>query len=134
MDQDGIEPRLSQITAPLLQTMDDPADRTELREWAREYTQSLILERGQSLDGDVVRALFELMGEGERDLSVKAVCGKVNEQFERDQDKVSNRLVGGILRKLGLIMARATGSRRYVVDIEKSADTLELLRKQYDVH
>ncbi|MBM4463252.1 MAG: hypothetical protein FJ012_07930 [Chloroflexi bacterium] len=131
--QEGIEPRLSQITASLIQVMDDPAERQELRLWARQYTDELKSERGQSVDGDVLRALFALIDSGDNDLSVKAIAEKVNEGLEREADRLSNRYVGHVLRKVQLIMKRAPGSRRYVVDTERSADTLELLRKQYDI-
>jgi hypothetical protein len=131
--QEGIEPRLSQITASLLQVMDDPAERFDLREWARQYTDELKAERGQSTDGDVLRALFALIDSGGSDLSVKAITAKVNEGQEHEADRLAHNRVGNVLRKLGLTMKRSPGSRRYTVDVERSADTLDLLRKQYDI-
>ena len=131
--QSGIEPRILQIVSPLLDIMPDD-EKSKLLQWSKDYTEQLIEERGASDAGDVVRAMFELIDTSDQELSVKNIANKVNEQYEREADKLSYRRVGAILRNLGISKKRQGGKGNYVVDTKgRSAMTLELLRKQYDI-
>jgi hypothetical protein len=129
--QSGIEPRILQIVSPLLDIMPD-GEKSKLIEWAKDYTQQLIIERGASVEGAVVRALFELMHTDE-ELSVKNITNKVNENYTEPSDKLSLRRVGGMLANLGLSKRRGGVKGNYVIDTRTSAKTLELLQKQYDI-
>ena len=130
--QDGIEPRISQIMFPLIGMAEYFEDRDWLEAKAKDITDTMKTERGVSVQGDVVKALFELM-DSAAELSIKAVADKVNEQYENPQDRLSNRAVGKILDGLGIRKKLHDRSRRAVVDAETSKSTLDLLRKQYGV-
>jgi hypothetical protein len=125
----GIEPRILQIVSPMFDIMPED-ERDGLIGWAKSYTQDLITERGASIEGDVVRALFEVIDNSE-DATVKNVADKLNAQFERDVDKISYRRVGAMVTYLGLIKRR-TG-KGFIIDTYASSKTLELLRRQYGI-
>jgi hypothetical protein len=73
------------------------------------------------------------MLDSSEELSVKNITNKLNEQYERDSDRLSPHRVGRILSDLTLVKKRSGRKGAYVIDTSASSRTLELLRKQYGI-
>ena len=126
-----IEPRLNQVFVPLLSVIDDSAIRVELRELARRYQHDLVTERGMSTEAQVMDVINELLLlSDEPRLSIKEITQRFTERFgEEYERKVSNKWIGGILRKrLGLKPQRVHGT--FVIPLE-DLPRLNRLREKF---
>lgn len=126
-----IEPRLNQIFVPLLSIIDDARVREELKELARRYQHDLVTERGMSTEAQVLDVINELLLlTDEPRLSIKQITEQFIERYgEEYERKVSNKWIGGILRKrLGLKPQRVHGT--FVIPLE-DLPRLNRLREKF---
>lgn len=126
-----IEPRLNQIFVPLLSIIDDDRVREELKELARRYQHDLVTERGMSTEAQVLDVINELLLlADEPRLSIKQITERFIERYgEEYERKVSNKWIGGILRKrLGLKPQRVHGT--FVIPLE-DLPRLNRLREKF---
>jgi hypothetical protein len=94
-----IEPRLRQIFAPLLSTIDDPETRREVVSLAEEYGRTIVADRGLELEAQVLEVLHAL-SKGENELAVKEIAAAFSERFgEEYGGKVTPRWIGSLLRR-----------------------------------
>lgn len=64
LDLKGIEPRLQQMARPFISVFgNDPVAVAEFKAFLVEYQQDLISDRAATLDGSIVNAIFEYIGE-----------------------------------------------------------------------
>lgn len=106
----SIEPRISQIFAPLVSTIEDETTRTELLELARLYSADLVAERGLDVAAQVLEAAVAVLQDGLR-LSLSHISREFGSLF-RDEypEGVTPRWIGFILRKrLGLRPMKSDG-------------------------
>lgn len=97
MTDRSIEPRLSQIFAPLLSTIDDPETRRSILALSREYSRDLVSERGLDLEAQLLEVVQGLPSDG---LSVKEITSKFQERHGDDYgNRVTPKWIGSILRK-----------------------------------
>ena len=125
-----IEPRLNQIFVPLLSIIDDARVREELKELARRYQHDLVTERGMSTEAQVLDVINELLLlTDEPRLSIKQITERFIERYgEEYERKVSNKWIGGILRKrLGLKPQRVHGT--FVIPLEDMPQLTRLREK-----
>jgi hypothetical protein len=106
----GIEPRLSQIFAPLLSVIEDAAAREALSDLARRYHRELVADRGFDLEAQLLEVIRDLAA-GEGQLGVKEIAEAFAERFGADFDRpVTAKRIGGLLRrKLGLVPEKSHG-------------------------
>jgi hypothetical protein len=106
---DTIEPRLRQIFAPLLSTIEDPETRREVVALAEEYGRTIVADRGLELEAqvlDVLHGLFKAGGE----LAAKDIAAAFTERYgEEYGGKVTPRWIGSILRKRLNLKPRKSG-------------------------
>ena len=96
---ESIEPRLRQIFAPLLSTIEDPDTRREVIALAEDYGRTMVADRGFELEAQVLDVLHEL-SQGGGALAVKDVSVLFAERYgEEYGGKVTPRWIGSILRK-----------------------------------
>ncbi|HEY2381419.1 MAG TPA: hypothetical protein VGK48_09610 [Terriglobia bacterium] len=102
-----LEPRISQIFAPLLSVVGDD-ERDEILGLIREYSAELSLDRSGNIEQYVVEAIKELWtGEA---LPLKAITMKLNEKYRDDfQELASSRRVGFVVRRQLNIRTRRRG-------------------------
>ncbi len=127
----GIEPRVWQVLSPIMQLIEEPKDREELKKYARMYTQDIRQDRTESLLGEVVDIFFSLLDEGDDRPRVKDICTKVNEKYHGVKDALTPKKVAGLARELGLTTKR--DRQGLLIDLEASKESIELIRRQYDV-
>jgi hypothetical protein len=107
----GLDPRLSQIIAPLKRTITDSDTRQELDRFAKEYQQQLVINRGLGAEARVLRAIIALRNTGQI-LRMGNIAEKTN--GEEGSDPLTARQVGNVVRdSLRLRVHKAKG--RYEV-------------------
>jgi hypothetical protein len=111
---ESVEPRLNQITMALKSLIDDPAMREQIDLFIRAYNDQMIGERQLTAPAVVLQAVCtifwsskaNLLGEDERDLTMKGICAVANETLaEIDNEmKLTPRSVSQVLNEeLGLV-------------------------------
>lgn len=104
-----IEPRLRQIFAPLLSTINDPETRREVVLLAEDYGRTIVADRGLELEAqvlDIVHELFKAGGE----LAAKDIASAFALRYgEEYGGKVTPRWIGAILRKRLNLKPRKSG-------------------------
>jgi hypothetical protein len=125
-----IEPRLNQIFVPLMSVVDDADVRSDLLELARQYQREIIADRGLNTEAQVLEVVNELlMTSDSARLSIKEITAVFAERFGSEYDKITNRWIGGLLRKrLGLRPQKSNGT--YVIPLEDTPK-LNRLREKY---
>ena len=95
----ALEPRLNQIVAPLLATVDEPVVRKEIKSFIDEYNRELTMDRGMSVESDVLEALLSLVDGGSLCPTVKEVANTYNLRRNEIKENLSPRRMGTVLRK-----------------------------------
>jgi|SRR6266850_685319 len=94
-----LEPRISQIFAPLLSLVSDEKARNEILDLIRDYSHELSLDRSINIETHIVEVIKELW-KGEA-LTLKAITSRLNEKYRDEfQETVSGKRVGFIVRKV----------------------------------
>lgn len=96
--------------------------------FARGYTEAIIDTRADSGIGEVAQAVLALIDGNVENIMPKTVCALINEE-RPEGDRVLPRKVGPLMRELGLRMVRR--NRGFVVRLEASKSTIDLMRRQY---
>ena len=110
-----LEPRVAQVFAPLIASVDDPEGRSRLFEVARKTNEDQSILRGYSIEADIVSAALGL-----RDASSGAVpVRRIAEEISREENGApfSPRAAGAILRRLGIFPRKRRGN--YVIPREE---------------
>ena len=117
----GLDPRLSQIIAPLQRTITDEKTRRELDTFAREYQQELVVNRGLGVEARVMRAIIGLHNAGQF-LRMGTIAAEANR--EEGGEPLTAKVVGNTVRgSLHLPVHQVKG--RYQVRWEQAQmDTL----------
>jgi hypothetical protein len=103
----GLDPRLSQIIAPLKRTITDKAACQELDRFAREYQQELVVNRGLGIEARVLRAIIGLHNAG-KVLRMGSIAEEANR--EEGAEPLSAKVVGQVVRdSLHLPVHKAKG-------------------------
>ncbi|HMS85076.1 MAG TPA: hypothetical protein PKD12_15630 [Nitrospira sp.] len=122
----SIEPRLNQVTLPLLTLITDPDMRQEIWSFVKAYNEVLISDRRMTFPALVVQALANiqsnpqhtLMGDV-RDFSMKAIAQKVQalaSEFDPDLKVNGNKISRCLSEDLGLVKRdKDTKNRRDVL-------------------
>lgn len=124
----GVEPRVFQVISPLLQLAENDGEREELMRFAREYTETVVGDRGLTLAGETAETVLGIIDEAPdtEEIALKEITNRINEGRE-DRERVSPRKIGPVVRELGLAVKRLNTGR--VVDVGASAKALELMRR-----
>jgi hypothetical protein len=96
-----LEPRISQIYAPLLATVEDDRSAEEIRELARASSSQAVQDRGMAVEAQVLEILHELVSRSpSKALPLREVALTFTERFGDEADwKASPRWIGGVLRR-----------------------------------
>lgn len=112
----GLDPRLSQIIAPLKRTITDEETCKALDQFAREYQQELVVNRGLGVEARVLRAILGLHNVG-KVLRMGMIAEEANR--EEGSEPLTAKVVGNIVRdSLRLPVHKAKG--RYETKWEQS--------------
>lgn len=97
----SLSPRLNQILIPLLSIIDDEQLRQEVRDSVKSFDQALYAERSASTEAGVLEILAELLSQPDRsNVPVSEVAAVFASRFGQEYERpISNRFIGGILRK-----------------------------------
>jgi len=107
----ALEPRFNQILMPLLSLIDDPALQRAVRLHVRKAQNDLVVDRGQSTEGQVVALLAILLPELDRPSVAIAELVRRFEQRYQAERPMTPKWMGWILRrKLGLPTYRLAGA------------------------
>lgn len=95
-----IEPRLNQISLPLMSIVGDVAARERLRARMRRVNQEQLTERGQAREGQVAAIIKDFLEKGETRLTVKQITIEfIARHGEECQHRVTSKWIGTIIRK-----------------------------------
>ena len=138
----SIEPRLNQVTLPLLTLIEDPEMRQEIWSFVKAYNEVLISDRRMTFPAMVVQALANiqahpqktLMGDV-RDFSMKAIAGKVSAmagEFDPDLKVNGSKISKCLNEDLGLVKRNKDPKNRRDVLIF-SEDELNALMNRFGI-
>jgi hypothetical protein len=107
----GIEPRIAQIFAPLLATIEGKAAKERVIALARRYSEKLATERSLSLEAELLSVIQDLHNQGLQ-LSIKSIAEKFAEEHGTEYRKpITPRWIGGLLRsRLSLVPVKSHGT------------------------
>lgn len=129
----SIEPRLRQMFAPLLATVEDQSLRQELHTLARQYHRDLALDRSMDTEAQVLEVVRDLFDRpNARSVSIKQITETFATRFADEYgERVTNRWIGTIIRKkLGLRPHKSHGV--FVVSFSE-LPKLNRLLERYDL-
>lgn len=113
MEDTGLSPRVNQILLPLLAVVDDEALRTEIRTLAASLDRSLSDEFRSTLEGDMLRVLWDIIQANplQTSIPIADITANFSTQSGRDHSRpITYRYVGEIIRKrLHLITYKSHG-------------------------
>jgi hypothetical protein len=97
----AVEPRISQIFAPLLAVTDDERDKEAIRDLARASSRQIVEDRGMGAEAQILEVLHDL---GSRNpgkaLPLRDVASTFSQRFGGESDwKATSRWIGGVLRR-----------------------------------
>lgn len=96
----SVEPRLSQIFAPLLATIEDGRARADLRELGRRYQREITSDRGFDMEAQLLEVIRDARASTPGHLAVKDVTAWFADRFGDDYDrKVTPKWIGAAIRK-----------------------------------
>lgn len=103
-----LEPRIAQILAPLLATVEDPAVRGRLKNYGARLGRHLAVERAFSLEAQLVAIIVECLDDTDQRPTVKILADRFAAKHAAElQYPVTPRWIGGVLRdRLGLELVR----------------------------
>jgi hypothetical protein len=109
--ESGIEPRIAQVFAPLLATVESETTKQRMVALAHEYSRQLFAERSMSLEAQLLEIIQELRGDHQV-IAVKNVSDRFAERHGPEyRHPVTPRWIGGLLRsRLSLTPVRSHGN------------------------
>jgi hypothetical protein len=123
-----LEPRVSQIFAPLLATVSDVQARERVRAFAQGTNRELTVERSGTIEAQVVEVLAEFGGTRET-VPVKEITERFSKRFGDELERpVSPRWIGSILRRR-LYLAPYKSNGTFVLSLADREKTARLLEK-----
>ena len=123
-----LEPRVSQIFAPLLATVSDVQARERVKLLAQGASKGLTVERSATIEAQVVEVLSEFVGTRET-VSVKEITERFQVRFGGELERpVSPRWVGSILRRR-LFLAPYKSNGTFVLSLADRENTARLMEK-----
>lgn len=126
----AVEPRLKQIFVPLMSVVDDLELRAELEEIAAQYSNQATLDRGLTLEAQLLECISALWEDaGSTGVTVKAIADEFLERFGTEYDnRVTTKWIGGLVRRrLQLATRKSRGS--YVIPLEETPKIDRLVEK-----
>lgn len=125
-----LEPRMKQVLLPLLSVAPNEEVRKSIRDMARALHAGILSERSASIEGQVVSVLARLMEE-EAAPSVSQITRFFIEAYGAEYERpITNRWIGGILRRLGIALYKSNG---HVVLVPGQAERIAALMGRYGV-
>jgi hypothetical protein len=96
-----LEPRLNQILVPLLSVVDDAGIRADIASLASDSQNSLVAERGLSVEGQVLEILARRFSKkGVSAVPIQEIATTLQEKHGSEYDRpLSSRYLGSVLRK-----------------------------------
>lgn len=125
-----VEPRLKQIFVPLMSVVDDLELRAELEEIAARYSNQATLDRGLTLEAQLLECISALWEDaGSAGVTVKAIADEFLERFGTEYDnRITTKWIGGLVRRrLQLATRKSRGS--YVIPLEEAPKINRLVEK-----
>lgn len=107
----GVEPRIAQIFAPLLATIEGEATKERVVALARRYSEKLAAERSLSLEAELL-AIIRMLYDAGQPISIKAVADRFAEEHGAEYRRpITPRWIGGLLRsRLSLVPVKSHGT------------------------
>lgn len=120
-----LEPRLRQTLLPIFNIIDSQNLEEEFINFAKDYQQQMITDRGSELAGLVFEKLYALLQASNNKVAVKEVTEAVNSEIEKDKYQYTTQRIGKIIRNdLGFKTEKSTGGIYYIVPNEKQVKYL----------
>ncbi len=96
-----LEPRISQIFAPLLAVIEDEQDIADVRDLARASSRQVMQDRGMDVEAQVLEVLHDLVSKSpSKALPLRDVAVAFSQRFGDESDwRASPRWIGGVLRR-----------------------------------
>ncbi len=129
-----LEPRLNQITMPLMSVIADSALREEIKMFVKDYNEQLLIDRGMDADVEVLEVLIDIFKDNSAP-TVKEITDEYNagiNDLDR-QERITARKMGHILRSQLQLRTGPRSNRGIVVREDMNSTKIAALRKKYGI-
>jgi len=127
-----LEPRLNQIIMPLLSIIKDDELKNELKGFVKEYNKQLVVDRGMSLESEILEAILTILNASYSEPTIKHIAETYNANQTNEKDKLNPKRVGSIIRKNLKLKPRRTDEGFVVSEIENK-EKLSFLKKKFGI-
>lgn len=125
-----IEPRLNQISLPLMSIIDNPEVLKGLQNHFANYNEKIRNDRTLDYKYQLLEAICELMDEGWDHITMKRIADKINNDLNYSKHKSPKNIAYLIRRTLDL---KTEKTRDGYALSEESFEKVEILRKRYGI-
>jgi hypothetical protein len=96
-----IEPRLTQVFAPLLSIIADPGAQRDIRELARQYNSEIVAERSLDVEAQILEIIRDLLASPlQPRLTLKEITSWFVDRHGDDYErKITTKWIGSVIRK-----------------------------------
>lgn len=126
----NIEPRLNQISLPLMSVIDNPEVLKGLKEHFENYNKKIANDRTLDYKYQLIEAICELMDEGWTHITMKKIADKINSDLNYSKQKSPKNIAYLVRRTLDLKTEKTRDG--YAIS-EESFEKIETLRKRYGI-
>jgi len=125
-----IEPRLNQISLPLMSIIDNPAVLDEVKKYLEDYNEKIKSDRTLSYPYQILEAICNLLDKGTKQPSMEEIAGEFNKGLDLNEQK-SAKKIGFLIRKVVNLKTERT-SKGFVLSLENK-DKIQKLRKRLGI-
>jgi len=123
----GVEPRVSQIFSPLLELAWDDEFKKDLLALAKQYSDQIQKDRGNSIEYHVLSAIRTLIAEGREKISIGDISHMVLIEYGDFHDrKITSKWVGYVVSKTLALKTHKLSGRYCLLDNTELLKTLYL--------
>ena len=123
-----IEPRLNQISIPLLSIIKDNEVLENLRGEIKNYNEKIKSDRTMSYEYQIVETIRGLYAQGNISPTMKDISDVFNESLE-EKEKITSRKMGYLVKKC--LNLKTERRREGIVIVESNREKIESLEKRY---
>jgi hypothetical protein len=128
----NIEPRLNQISLPLMSIIKDPAVVEEMKKYLEEYNEKIKNDRTLSYSYQVLDAIGKLLDEGYTEPTVQQITDEYNKELDY-KEQIKPRKMGFFLGKVLNVKTKRDSRGFYLSMDKKNIEKISKLRERFGV-
>lgn len=130
LENRSIEPRLNQISIPLMSIVDDQEVIEEIQHYIKVYNEKIKTDRTMGYNYQILDAICSLLDAGYSEPTMKEICGQYNEGTDYEESLKPKKMGYLIQKTLDLKTRRTRDGYRLTTDNKEKIDRL---RSRYNI-